>query len=49
MSATAASSFFWSPAASPTPMLMTIFWSFGISIGFLYPNSFASSALTVSL
>ena len=49
MSATAASSFFWSPAASPTPMLMTIFSSFGISIGFLYPNSFASSALTASL
>ena len=34
-SATAASSFFWSPAASPTPMLMTIFSSFGTCIGFL--------------
>ena len=34
-SATAASSFFWSPAASPTPMLMTIFSRRGTCIGFV--------------
>ena len=34
-SVTALSSFLLSPVASPTPMLMTIFSSFGTCIGFL--------------